>query len=388
MKILVINCGSSSLKFQLIEQGKTQLILANGFIDAINLPTCKFTFNSKTKNINIALKIKNHKEAIKLGLETLLNSEVINTYTDIGKVGHRVVHGGEKYTKPTKIDTKVLKDIKALSHLAPLHNPPNIEGIEECKKILPKVKHIAVFDTGFHSTMSEKAFLYALPYKFYTKQKIRRYGFHGESHKYVIGKALKKIKKKNTKIISCHLGNGSSITAYQNKVIDTSMGMTPMEGIMMGTRSGSIDPGILIYLQTYLKYTPKKINYLLNYESGLKGVSKISSDMRNIFKASKEGKEKAILTIEMLAYQLAKQIGAYIAALNGVDAIIFTGGIGENAFYVREKALKHFEYLGFKIDKKKNKNCDEEIHDKNSKVKVFVIPTNESLQIAQDIINI
>lgn len=385
MKILVINCGSSSLKFQLIEQKKEQKLLAKGMIDGIGLKTCGFSFSYGKTKTHLPAKIRNHKKAIKLALEKLLESNVINEYAEIDKVGHRVVHGGKKYKKPTKINEKVLNEIKELSHLAPLHNPHNIEGIKACMRILPNTKQIAVFDTSFHSTMPEKAFRYAIPNKLYKENSIRRYGFHGQSHKYVIKQALKTLKNENAKVISCHLGNGSSLTAYQNGVIDTSMGLTPMEGVMMGTRSGSIDPGILIHMQTHLKLSAKKTDHLLNYESGLQAISEASSDMRVIFEKSKKGNKKALFAIEMLAYQLAKLIGGYTAALNGVDALIFTGGIGENAYYIREKTLKYLEFLGLKIDKKMNRASKNTIHEKDSKVKVFVTPTNEAAQIAEDI---
>lgn len=383
MKILVINSGSSSLKFQLLT-GKTFNTKAKGIVDGIGLKHCKFIFKSKNTNIGQKVLIKNHQEALKLVFDNLIQSGVIKKYSEIDAVGHRVVHGGEKYTKPIKIDTKVLKEIAKLSSLAPLHNPANLEGIKGCKKILPKTPQVAVFDTSFHQTMPKKAYLYGLPHNLYKKHNIRRYGFHGTSHQYVIGETLKLLKKRKAKIICCHLGNGSSITAYNGKVLDTSMGFTPLEGVIMGTRSGSIDPAIVLYLQQKLKMEPAEVDNLLNNKSGLKGLSKISSDMRKIYEASLKKDKQAQLTIEILCYQIAKYLGAYTATLNGLESIVFTGGIGENAFYIREKACSYLQFLGLKLNSKKNKANEQQISDTKSKIKVFVIPTNEEVQIAKE----
>ncbi len=301
-------------------------------------------------------------------------------------IGHRVVHGGEKYTKPIRIDTKVLNEIKKLSPLAPLHNPINLKGIQACKKILPRVKQTAVFDTAYHQTLDEKAYLYAIPRELHTKHGIRKYGFHGTSHKYVTNETIKRLKNKTgLKIITCHFGNGSSITAsVSGKAIDTSLGYTPVDGIPMGTRSGSIDPIIPLKIQQLKKWTPAKVDEFLNRECGLKGLSGISSDMREIYAESLEKNPDAILTIDHLAFHAAKYIGSYVAAMDGLDALVFTAGMGEKAFYVREKICEHFSYLGLKLDKTKNKQCKELISSKSSKIKVFVIPTDEEYQIAKE----
>ena len=383
MKILVINSGSSSLKFRLIKPGKTFELIAKGHVDGIKLDSCKFTFNSNEKHIGQHLKVSTHTQAMKIALKTLLKSKTIESYKEIDAVGHRVVHGGEKYTKPTKIDARVIKEIEKLCELAPLHNPPNLECIKTCKEVLKKIPQIAVFDTSFHQTMPEKAYMYGLPYKWYEKHGIRRYGFHGTSHKYVTNETLKLLKKKKAKIITCHIGNGSSITASLNgKSIDTSMGFTPLEGIIMGTRCGSIDPAIIPHLEEQLKMKPEEIEEILNKESGLKGLSKISPDMRDIYEKSKKKDKLAILAIEVLSYQIAKYCGAYTAALDGLDALVFTGGLGDKAFYVRKKVCDYLKFLGLKLNTKKNENCEEQIHDAKSKIKVFVITTNEEKQIA------
>ncbi|MBU1151544.1 acetate kinase [Patescibacteria group bacterium] len=361
MQILVINSGSSSLKFRLLNSSKNYELIAKGLIEKIGLRRSK---------------VRDHKEALKLCLESLEGKQ-------IDAVGHRVVHGGEKFTEPTKITPRVIREIKRLSHLAPLHNPANLQGILACKKILKRTPQVAVFDTAFHQTMPDHAYLYGLPEKLYKKHAIRRYGFHGTSHKYVCNEALKLLRTKKAKIITCHLGNGSSITATINgKSIDTSMGLTPLEGIMMGTRSGSIDPAIIIYLQKKLKLTPQKVDHLLNNESGLKGFSGISSDMRKIYQKSLKGNSRALLTIRTLSYQISKYLGAYFAAMQGVDAVVFTGGMGEKAFYIRAQAILGLASIKAKIDPRKNRKNELKIHHKDSKIKVFVIPTNEEKQIA------
>ncbi len=384
MIILTINAGSSSLKFKLIKTGKSEKVLASGHIDGIGLKSCKFTFTSDHKDIGVKTPVSDHSEAIKTALNTLIKSKAIQKFSEIDAIGHRVVHGGEKYVKSVKIDAKIIKDLERLSPLAPLHNPPNIKGIKACKKILPRTRQVAVFDTAFHQTMPEKAFLYGIPYKYYEKSGIRRYGFHGTSHQYVVNETIKLLKKKNARIITCHIGNGTSITASINgKSVDTSMGFTPLEGVMMGTRSGSIDPAIIFYLCDHEKEKLKDIEYMLNYESGLKGFSGISPDMRKIYGESLNKNKDALRTIEVLSYQIVRYCGAYIAAMNGLDAITFTAGLGEKAFYVREQVLKHLEFLGLKMDKKKNENCETVISAANSKIKAFVIPTNEEAEIAR-----
>ncbi len=360
-------------------------VVAKGHVDGINLKTCRFTFSSKNKDIGQNIPVKNHKEAINLALKTLLQSKSLNDYKEIFAVGHRVVHGGEKFTKAAKIDAKVIKTIKEISPLAPLHNPANLEGILACKEILPKTPQIAIFDTSFFKTIPEKAFLYGVPLNWYKNFSVRRFGFHGTSHEYVVNEAIKLLKKKNPKIISCHLGNGSSITASLNgKALDTSMGLTPLEGVIMGTRCGSIDPSIINYMAKKLKTTSEKIEKILIEESGLKGLSQLSSDMRLIYKESLKNNKKAALTIEILSYQIAKYCGAYTAILGGLDAIIFTGGLGEKAFYVREKVCDYLNFLGAKIDNKQNKKNLNLISAPKSKIKIFVIPTNEEKQIAME----
>lgn len=389
MKILTINAGSSSLKASLFEKTKELVKIQ---IDGINRDKCKFTYKSADKNIGQHQKIKNHETALTFALELLSKNKAIEDLKEIKAVGHRVVHGGEKYTKSVKIDANVLKTIEKLSNLAPLHNPVNLEAIKAAKKLLPKnSKHIAVFDTSFHQTIPEKGYLYGLPFKLYKKESIRRYGFHGTNHKYVIESALKTMKKKKAKIVSCHIGNGSSITAsIDGNSVDTSMGFTPLEGIIMGTRCGSIDPAITFHLQKNLKMKAKEVDTLLNKESGLLGVSGISSDMRDIYAKYKDKDQNAIRTIELLAYQIAKYIGSYAAAMNGLDAIVFTGGIGEKAFYVREKVIDYLEFLGFKLDKTKNKTSKGDCVDQISKgkKKIFVIKANEAYQIAKETFNL
>ncbi|MBU1992267.1 MAG: acetate kinase [Patescibacteria group bacterium] len=361
MNILVLNSGSSSLKYKLFRGSK---VLESGLIDRIGLE------NGDAKN---------HNEAVK---KVLLHLEI----GKINAIGHRVVHGGEKYKDPVKINAKVIKEIKNLCELAPLHNPPNLAGILACQKYLPKVSQVAVFDTAFHQTLPEKAFLYGLPYKYYSKLGIRRYGFHGTSHKYVTHEAIKMLKKKNAKVVTVHLGNGSSIAASKGgKSVDTSMGFTPLEGLIMGTRCGDLDPAIVFYLQEKLKIDTDKIDEILNKESGLKGLSGISSDMRKIYALSKKGNKRALLMIEILGYRIAKYVGAYTAVLNGLDAIVFTAGMGEKAFYVRKKACGYLKHLGLKLDNSKNRRNALKIHASGSKVKVFVIPTNEELQISREV---
>lgn len=317
MKILVINAGSSSLKFQLIESAKDFACLHKGIIDRIG-------FKGSAKN---------HTQALNMALQQILDKKILRSLQDIHAVGHRVVHGGEKYSSTVKITPQVIKEIKKLCELAPLHNPPNLEAIIACQKLLKNTPQFAVFDTAFHQTLPEKAYLYALPYQYYQKHNIRRYGFHGTSHSYVAKETIKLLDKKNSKIITCHLGNGSSIAAVKNgKSIDTSMGFTPLEGLPMGTRSGDLDPAIVFQLMETLHLSTDQIDEILNKSSGLKGISGVSSDVRDLWKASKKNK-RAKLALDILAYRTAKYIGAYTAALNGLDALTFTAGIGQHAYY-------------------------------------------------------
>ena len=387
MKILVLNSGSSSLKFQLFEIKEKEDVLIKGIADGIGLKDSFILYEIKNKIKRIKKKIKNHREALKDVLDIILAEDIINSFNEIKAIGHRAVHGVEDFKEPVIVNDKVMKKIDELSSLAPLHNPANLIGMKVCKELLSKIKQVAVFDTGFHSSMHEKAFIYGIPYTYYKKYGIRRYGFHGTSHHYVSKKAAEILNKdyKKLKIISCHLGNGSSIAAVMNgKSIDTSMGFTPLEGIVMGTRSGDIDPAIIPFLMKKEKLSVKEIDDMLNKKSGLFGISGISPDVRVLWSSEKKGNKKAGLALDILGYRIAKYIGAYIAAMNGVDAIVFTAGIGENAFYIRERVLKHFEYLGLKINKTRNKNNETIISADNSKIKAMVIPTNEELQIARE----
>ena len=389
MIILVINSGSSSLKFKIFNS-KGWNCLYKGIVDGIGLKLCHFEGKNYVNGAKTSKQssIKNHQEALKYSLGKIIESAVITDLKDIKSVGHRVVHGGEKYYKPTKITATVIKTLEKLSELAPLHNPANIQGIKACQKLLPKASNIAIFDTAFHHTMPKEAYLYALPYKFYKNYDIRRYGFHGTSHKYV-SQVARKLLKNNNRIITCHIGNGSSIAAIKNgKSIDTSMGFTPLEGIPMGTRCGDIDPAIVFYLMEKKHYTTDQIDDILNKKSGLKGFSGISQDMRLIWEKVKKQDEHAILTLNLLSYRIAKYISAYASTLNGIDSIVFTAGIGENAWYLRENIINRLKYLHISLNKSVNKEAiypksPIEISDKKSKVKIYVIPTNEELEIAK-----
>ena len=395
MKVLVINCGSSSLKYRLIDMVKEECI-AKGLVERIGLKDSVLTQKSKVKNeYNVNKDIKNHQEAIKLVLKALVDKEggLISSMDEIGAVGHRVVHGGERYDNSVIIDDDVLSYLEECSKLAPLHNPANIIGIRACQEIMKSVPMVAVFDTAFHQTMPEFAYMYAIEYKLYKDYGIRRYGFHGTSHKYVSNKLGEVLGKdiKDLKIISCHLGNGASITAIKDgKSFDTTMGFTPLEGIVMGTRSGSIDPAIPIYLMKECNYTLEEVETLLNKKSGVLGISGVSSDFRDIEKAAEEGNKRAKLALDIFHYKIKGQIGAYIAQMGGVDAIIFTAGVGENGPESRKACLSGLEFLGIKLDVEKNKLRGKltEISAKDSKVKVYVIPTNEELMIAKETINL
>ncbi|WP_434564206.1 acetate kinase [Thermoanaerobacterium thermosaccharolyticum] len=391
MKILVINCGSSSLKYQLIES-KDGNVLAKGLAERIGINDSLLTHNANGEKIKIKKDMKDHKDAIKLVLDALVNSDygVIKDMSEIDAVGHRVVHGGEYFTSSVLITDDVLKAITDCIELAPLHNPANIEGIKACKQIMPDVPMVAVFDTAFHQTMPDYAYLYPIPYEYYTKYKIRKYGFHGTSHKYVSQRAAEILNKpiESLKIITCHLGNGSSIAAVKNgKSIDTSMGFTPLEGLAMGTRSGSIDPSIISYLMEKENISAEEVVNILNKKSGVYGISGISSDFRDLEDAAfKNGDKRAQLALNVFAYRVKKTIGSYAAAMGGVDVIVFTAGIGENGPEIREFILDGLEFLGFKLDKEKNKVRGEEaiISTADSKVNVMVVPTNEEYMIAKD----
>ena len=395
MKVLVINCGSSSLKYQLIDM-ETENSLAQGLVERIGIEGSVLTQKVEGKDKYIVkTPMKNHKEAIEIVLKALVDGEhgVIKSMDEITAVGHRVVHGGEKYASSVLITEEVKKSIEECYKLAPLHNPPNMIGIEACEELMPNTPMVAVFDTAFHQTMPKEAFLYALPYELYSENGIRKYGFHGTSHMYVSNKVAEVMGKdiKDLKIVTCHLGNGASLCAVKNGVsIDTTMGFTPLDGIVMGTRSGSIDPAIVLYLINELKYSAEDVNTLLNKKSGVLGISGVSSDFRDIEDAAAKGDERAILALDIYHYRIRTQIGAYAAAMGGVDAIVFTAGVGENGPETREACLEGLEFLGVKVDKEKNnvRGKVREISTEDSTVKAFVIPTNEELVIARDTKNL
>lgn len=385
MKVLVINCGSSSLKYQLVTTDNEGCV-TKGLIEKIG-GNSEFCFSKKNgeKTCKKVI-VKNHTEAMKEVISCLTDKEngFIHSLDEIDAVGHRVVHGGEEFTASALIDAKVIASIEKYSELAPLHNPPNLASIQACMEILPKTPQIAVFDTAFHQTIPEKAYLYAIPMEYYRRFGIRRYGFHGTSHRFVANLTAELLRKKKSKIVICHLGNGSSVTAIENgKSVDTSMGFTPLEGLPMGTRCGDIDPAIVFELMEMLKVDTNEIDDILNKESGLKGFSGISSDMRDLWAVYKTD-SRARLTISLLAYRIAKYIGAYAAAMNGLDAITFTAGMGEKAYYLRKEICDYLGFLGVKISQAKNKASSMEISKKGSKTKVFVIPTDEEKEIAME----
>jgi acetate kinase len=390
MKVLVINCGSSSLKYQLIDS-ETEVALAVGLCERIGIDgRLNHTPNGGEKVV-IEQAMPDHEVAIRMVLDALTNENygVIKNLDEIDAIGHRLVHGGEKFTKSVIIDDEVIAGVEECSPLAPLHNPANLIGVRACQAIMPGVPNIGVFDTAFHQTMEPVAYMYGLPYEYYEKYKVRRYGFHGTSHSFVSKRAIQMLNldPDNSKIIVCHLGNGSSISAVKNgKVVDTSMGMTPMEGLVMGTRCGDMDPTIVEYLAHSLNKSLEEVMVILNKKSGVLGISGVSSDFRDLDKASNEGNERAKLAVEVFSYRTAKYIGSYIAAMNGVDAIVFTAGLGENNNVVREQVLNHFGYMGITLDKEANQIRGEEkiISTPDSKVTVAVIPTNEELAIAHE----
>lgn len=392
MKILVINCGSSSLKYQLIDMAN-EGVLAQGLVERIGIDGILTQKVEGRDKYVVETDLKDHQIAIDLVLKTLVDEKqgVIKSMDEISAVGHRVVHGGEKYSKSVLVNDEVLENLEDLVKLAPLHNPANIIGIKACQALMPNTPMVVVFDTAFHQTMPAKAYIYPVPYKFYEEDHIRRYGFHGTSHKYVAGEVAKWMKKdiKDLKIITCHLGNGVSVTAVNGGVsVDTTMGFTPLDGIIMGSRSGSIDPAIVTFLQKEKGYSVDEVNEILNKKSGVLGVSGIGTDFRDIRAAAAKNDERAFLTMDIYGYQIKKQIGAYAAAMGGLDAIVFTAGIGEHAPEVRIRALTDMEFLGINIDAVKNDNQNVgdgmEISTPESKVKLFVIPTNEELMIAQE----
>jgi len=392
MKILVVNAGSSSLKYQLFGlESEKRSVLANGLCERIGIDGSNLKHETEDGRVyNVEVEMSDHTVAVKLVIDALLSADhgVLSSLSEVDAVGHRVVHGGEKFANSVIIDEEVKEAIKECYPLAPLHNPANMMGIEACEKAMPGIIQVAVFDTAFHQTLPSKAYMYALPYELYEKHAIRRYGFHGTSHAFVSEKAMQLMDDPNAKIITCHLGNGSSIAAIDaGKSIDTSMGMTPLAGVPMGTRCGDIDPAVVTYLLEHENLTPAEVDNLMNKESGFFGISGVSSDCRDLQAAADEGNPRAELTLRMFGYHCSKYIGAYTAALGGLDAIVFTAGIGENTPRLREDILGKLGYLGIELDKELNygKIGDYQlISAENSKVKVYVIRTNEELKIAQE----
>ncbi|MCX7781118.1 MAG: acetate kinase [Negativicutes bacterium] len=391
MKILVVNCGSSSIKYQLFDM-TDESVLAKGLVERIGLAGSVLTHQPHDKDkVKLEADIKNHSIGIKMVMEALTDAQhgVIKSMEEIAAIGHRVVHAGEKFADSVLITPAVMDALKECIELAPLHNPPNIMGIEACSEIMPGVPQVGVFDTAFHQTMPKHAFLYGLPFEAYEKYGVRRYGFHGTSHKYVSQRAAELMGEHmtNLRIITCHLGNGASIAAIKNgKSIDTSMGFTPLEGLVMGTRSGEIDPAIIPFLMKKEGLSPDQIDTYLNKKSGVLGISGVSSDFRDIEDAAGQGNERAQLALDIFAYKVKKYIGGYVAVMGGVDAIVFTAGLGENAPGMRDKICNGLEYLGTRIDPVKNniRGKAQEISVDGAKVKIFVIPTNEELVIARD----
>lgn len=397
MKILVLNCGSSSIKYRLFDIGTEAELLAKGLLERIGLEKSELTHQVTYKEkVKIVKPIPDHQDGIYLILETLKNPDygVISDINEIEAVGHRVVNGGEKFKTSVLINAEVKEGIEKCIELAPLHNPANLKGILSMEAILPDVPQIATFDTSFHQTMPSFAYLYPLPYEYYEKYRIRRYGYHGTSHLYVAEKACRYLGKnyKSSRIITCHLGNGSSVTAIEmGKSVDTSMGFTPVEGLMMGTRTGDVDVGVLLFIAEKENLSIKDTNNLFNKQSGVCGISGISYDMRDVEMAAAQGVERAQLALDMYAYRVKKYIGAYAAAMGGVDLIIFTGGIGENDFETRGRILKNLDFLGVEFDPDRNdgiRGREAILTKPGSKVLAMVMPTNEELVIAIDTYNI
>lgn len=392
MNILVINCGSSSLKFQLID-AETEKQIAKGLCERIGIEGSQLVYQpAGGEKEETVTPMPDHTKAIELVLNALTNEKtgVVKSLDEIGAVGHRIVHGGEKFASSTIITDEVIETIKACNDLAPLHNPANLIGIDACKKLMPTTPMVGVFDTAFHQTMPKEAYLYGLPYEYYEKYQVRRYGFHGTSHSYVSKRAAELLSKKyeDLKIIVCHLGNGASISAVKGgKCVDTSMGLTPLEGLIMGTRSGDIDPAIIEFLAHKENKSIDDIMTVLNKKSGVLGLSdNLSSDFRDLEKSYVAGEDRGLRTIQTFAYRVTKYIGAYTAAMNGVDVICFTAGVGENSPLVRKLACERLGYLGIALDQEKNDRRGEELEvsTPDSKVKVMVIPTNEELAIARE----
>ncbi len=393
MLVFVLNAGSSSLKYQLIN-AKTAELKASGLVERIGIDGILKHEVGENKKLTFELPIPTHKEAIELVLRILTNDEtkVIDSIKEIQAIGHRIVHGGEFFKESTIVTPDVIDKIEQLIPLAPLHNPANIMGIKICQELMPKVPNVAVFDTAFHQTMTKENFLYAVPYADYTEHHLRKYGFHGTSHYYVSNETVKILNKKDSKIIVCHLGNGSSVCAVRDgKSISTSMGLTPLEGLIMGTRAGDIDAGVIPYLMEKKNLTSNQILDYLNKKSGILGISGISSDLREVIKASKDGDLRSKITIEMLCNRIKKYLCSYAGLMGGVDAICFTAGIGENSDLIREKVCNGLEFMGIELDNDKNsirEKGNREISKKSSRTKIYVIPTNEELVIAKDTYNL
>jgi acetate kinase len=386
MKILIINSGSSSIKFQLILMPEQQ-VMASGMVERIGLEGAKIQLKTDTRTFERVLTIDNHEQGLEIIAQELLDPEVgvLKDAAEIDAVGHRVVHGGSTFSKTVVIDNEVKNKIKELFSLAPLHNPHNFKGIEVAEKIFTRAKQIAVFDTAFHQSMPEVAYRYAIPEEFFTRDQIRVYGFHGTSHKYVSQKAIAYLHKKESKIITVHLGNGCSITAVKNgQSIEHSLGFGPMNGLVMGTRSGDIDQSVIFYMMDELGYSSEKVKKILQQESGMLGLTGYS-DLREIETKAAQGDKTCLLALRMNAYRVKKYIGAYISAMNGLDALVFTAGIGENSSVIRELVCDHMEYLGISLDHQKNEiraKGIREIQSEESRVKILIIPTNEEIEIA------
>ncbi|MBR2459859.1 MAG: acetate kinase [Clostridia bacterium] len=392
MNVLVINAGSSSLKYQLMDTDNA-VVLAKGLCERIGIDGRIEHKPSDGRKIKKDLPMPDHAAALKIVVDTLIDPEIgcIKSMDEIGAVGHRVVHGGEYFNESVVVTPEVVEKIELCKELAPLHNGPAVIGIRSCAQVMENIPQVVVFDTAFHQTMPDYAYFYAIPYEYYNKYKIRRYGFHGTSHRYVSAQMTDILGKvEGTRIITCHLGNGSSITAVKDgKSIDTTMGFTPLDGLEMGTRSGSIDPAIVTYLMEKENLTPKQMNEILNKKSGLLGISEVSSDSRDIEDAIAKGNQHAILADRIMSYQIKKYIGWYAAAMGGVDAVVFTAGLGENNVALRANVCQGLEFLGIELDDERNKSAfrqsnNVEISKEGSKVKVYVIPTNEELVIAMD----
>lgn len=391
VKVLVVNCGSSSIKYQVFDM-TNESVLAKGLVDRVGIPGTTLEHKPTGKDeVVIKKDLPDHTEGMKLVLEVLVNEEygVIKDMNEIGAVGHRVVHGGETFANSVVIDDNVKKVIRDCFDIAPLHNPPNLMGIEACQALMPNVPHVAVFDTAFHQTMEPANYLYALPYDVYEKYHVRRYGFHGTSHYYVSHRAAELLGKpyEECKIITLHLGNGASMAAIKDgKVVDTTMGFTPLEGLVMGTRSGDLDPAIVFFLMEKLGMNAQEANNYFNKKSGMLGLSGVSNDLRDILEAANSGNERAKLALQVYYNRVKGYIGKFIAKLNGCDCLVFTAGVGENGYDVREAICSDLDFFGIKMDTEKNKVRGKEVDvsAEDSKVKIFVIPTNEELVIARD----